>query len=267
MRGQTFAWARVSLTAFNLNTGDITVVVLTKNEELNISRALESIPAGCSVLVVDAHSTDRTAAIAREHCATVVERDWKGFLDARLFALGQVRTAWTLMLDADEALDERLREAIRAAHVEGVAGFIMRRGTFFCGKILRQWAAERFLRLFLTQRVTLLSHPVTGGADVQIHERWTTTGPVAELPGLLLHYSYPTVASYRSKFEAYTLLEAQSRHPKTGRLSTTALIAALRFVHAILFRGGLQDGWRGVYVAFWSAMYPVVVARKIRYHS
>ncbi len=216
---------------------------------------------------MDARSTDRTAAIAREHGATIVERDWKGFLDARLFALGQVRTAWTLMLDADEALDERLRESIREAEAGEVAGFIVKRGTFFCGKILRQWAAEKFLRLFVTQRVTLLSHPVTGGADVQIHERWATTGPVRELPGLLLHYSYPTVASYRSKFDAYTSLEAQSRHPKTGRLSSTALAAAMRFSHAVLFRGGLRDGWRGVYVAFWSAMYPVVVARKIRYHA
>ena len=243
------------------------MVVLTKNEELNLSRALESIPSGCCVLVVDAHSTDRTAAIARDHGATVVQRDWKGFLDARLFALGQVRTAWTLMLDADEAVDEQLRASIHAVDADQVAGFVLKRATFFCGKILRQWAAEKFLRLFVTGRVTLVSHPVTGGADVQIHERWTTTGAVRELPGLLLHYSYPTVASYRSKFEAYTSLEAQSRHPKTGRIPTTGMTAALRFLHAVFFRGGLRDGWRGLYVAFWSAMYPVVVARKIRYHS
>lgn len=216
--------------------------------------------------MVDAHSTDRTATIARDLGAAVVEREWKGFLDARLFALGQVRTAWTLMLDADEALDEQLKAEICAVDAEGMAGFILKRATFFCGRILRQWSAEKFLRLFVTGRVTLVSHPVTGGADVQIHERWTTTGPVRELPGLLLHYSYPTVASYRSKFEAYTSLEAQSRHPKTGRIRTVGVMAALRFFHATFFRGGLRDGWRGLYVAFWSAMYPVVVARKIRYH-
>jgi glycosyltransferase involved in cell wall biosynthesis len=217
--------------------------------------------------VVDAHSTDRTAAIARDHGATVVQRDWKGFLDARLFALGQVKTGWTLMLDADEALDDELREAIRRVDAAGFAGFTLKRATFFCGKILRQWSAEKFLRLFITGRVTLASHPVTGGADVQIHERWSTTGRVGELPGLLLHYSYPTVASYRSKFEAYTSLEAQSRHPKAGRMPDYRLIALLRFLHAIFFRGGLRDGWRGLYVSFWSSMYPVVVARKIRYRS
>ncbi len=215
---------------------------------------------------MDSRSTDRTTAIARDYGARIVERDWKGFLDARLFALGQVKTAWTLMLDADEALDEQLQDAIRSVDPSGVAGFVVKRATFFCGKILRQWAEERFLRLFVTGRVTLVSHPVTGGADVQIHERWTTTGPVRELPGLLLHYSYPTVASYRAKFEAYTSLEAQSRHPKTARTPITAVTALLRFLHAALFRGGLRDGWRGLYVAFWSAMYPVVVARKIRYH-
>ncbi|MDQ6826870.1 MAG: glycosyltransferase family 2 protein, partial [Candidatus Eremiobacteraeota bacterium] len=251
----------------NLNTADITVVVLTKNEEANLGRTLESIPSGCSVLVVDARSTDRTAEIAHAHGATVVLREWRGFLDARLFALGQVRTGWTFMLDADEALDQTLRNEIVAANVDAIAGFVVTRATFFCGKVLRQWSREKFLRIFGTDRVTLASHPIIGGADVQIHERWQTKGTVRELSGFLMHYSYPTVASYRSKFETYTSLEAQSRHAKAGRISATVPAAVLRFLHTTLFRGGLKDGWRGVYVAFWSAMYPVVVARKIRHHA
>ncbi len=188
-------------------------------------------------------------------------------MDARLFALGQVQTAWTFMLDADEVLDQTLRDAIVSTDPEGQAGYVITRATFFCGRILRQWAREKFLRLFLTNRVTLASHPVSGGADVQIHERWKTTGPVSELPGFLLHYSYPSIAAYRTKFEVYTSLEAQSHHPVTRDLRATTLSAILRFLYTALFRGALRDGWRGLYVAFWSAMYPVVVARKIRYHT
>ena len=56
------------------------------------------------LLVLDARSCDRTVEFARSAGAEVIEREWSGFVDARRFALSQVRTSWTLMIDADEAL-------------------------------------------------------------------------------------------------------------------------------------------------------------------
>ena len=51
---------------------DITAIVLTKNEEQNIVRCLESVKDLCSrVCVVDSGSTDRTVELAKAHGADV----------------------------------------------------------------------------------------------------------------------------------------------------------------------------------------------------
>ncbi|MBV9271742.1 MAG: glycosyltransferase family 2 protein, partial [Candidatus Eremiobacteraeota bacterium] len=97
-----------------MNLTEITAVVLTRNEERNVPRALHSLPSEMPVLVVDARSTDATVEIAEFAGATVITRPWEGFLKARLFALTQVRTPWVFMLDADEELTAELRASLRA---------------------------------------------------------------------------------------------------------------------------------------------------------
>src|SRR5215469_15972869 len=116
-----------------MNPEDITAVILTRDEERNLPRALTSLPKGMRVMVLDALSRDHTVQFARGAGADVVQREWTDFVDARQFALSQVKTPWALMLDADEALDDVLREAIVHAG-DDVDGYRVRRTTYFCGK-------------------------------------------------------------------------------------------------------------------------------------
>ncbi len=212
------------------------------------------------VLVLDAHSTDRTAQIAREAGATVVRRAWTNFVDARLFALAHVETPWTLMIDADEELDAPLRAAI--AEARGADCFSVSRTTLFCGRPMRMWSDEPLLRLFRTGTARLEALPATGGGT-PLHERWVAQGPVARLAGTLVHHSYPTVRSYRNKFARYTTIESQ----RAGRgspfmLVVRAPVALARFAYTLFLRGGIRDGWPGLYVALFSALYPLAVAHK-----
>jgi glycosyltransferase involved in cell wall biosynthesis len=85
---------------------------LTRNEERNLPRVLDSLPAGVQTFVLDHQSTDASVAVAQARGARVLVRPFAGFVRARVFALSHVHTPWTLMIDADEALDARLREAI-----------------------------------------------------------------------------------------------------------------------------------------------------------
>jgi hypothetical protein len=214
-------------------------------------------------IVVDHQSTDSTAAVAQDAGAAVFTRPFTGFVDARLFALGQVRTAWTLMIDADEVLDQRLRSAILAA-CEDADGYYVRRNTFFCGKALRMWREERLLRLFRSDRATLAASPAAGGG-AQLHEHWHVTGAARDLGGVLLHDSYPSRESYRKKFDEYTTIEAAAMPPASAAsLLAAAAQAALRFAYLLALRGCLLDGWRGVYVAFFTALYRPAVLFKAR---
>jgi len=209
------------------------------------------------VLVVDAQSTDGTVAVASAHGAQVVVRRWEGFVRSRLLALAGVQTPWTLMLDADEALDAQLRDAIAAAPPD-VDGYWLSRTTYYCGKPLRMWTGERVLRLFRTDRVRLRAEPA-GGGNAELHERWVCEGPAGELPGTLLHFSYPTAQSYREKFDRYTQLESQGVHPSRAAALREASLVLPRFLWYAVARKAALDGGRGLTVAWFSALYPAVV--------
>jgi glycosyltransferase involved in cell wall biosynthesis len=212
------------------------------------------------LFVLDHESQDRTSEIARSRGARVQTRPFAGFIDARRYALAQVRTPWTLMIDADEEPDAMLREAMLRAG-EDADGYTVSRTTYYCGKPLRMWSNERLLRLFRTDRVRLEAAPVSGG-NAQLHEHWVCEGRVRNLEGVLRHYSYPNAASYRSKFDTYTAMEAQGvRASVWSAVLQTALVPA-RFANLLLRRGALADGPPGWYVAWYSALYPAVVRWK-----
>lgn len=212
------------------------------------------------VLVIDHRSVDETAAIARARGGRVIERDFEGFVSARQFALAQVHTPWALMIDADEALDERLRAAILDAF-ENADGYYVSRSTFFCGKPMRMWRGERLLRLFRVGSVQLEARPAEGGT-AQLHERWICGGATKTLDGVLLHYSYPDVAAYKRKFSQYTDIEAAGSAGASPAWQPSALVSLARFAYLLLVKGALLDGWQGIYVAFFSAFYSTIVRYK-----
>lgn len=212
------------------------------------------------ILVLDAGSRDHTLQFAEASGARVVTREWTDFVDARRFALTNVETQWTLMIDADEALDDVLCEAILKAPPDRDA-YRVRRTTYFGGKPMRIWRGESLVRLFRGARVRLESHPAAAeGAPV--HEAWECDGDVGDLAGTLLHYSYPDAATYRAKFDRYTSLEAANMNPSLTRLLGSYASGITRLGWLLFGRGALLDGPRGWYVAYRSAMYPAVAARK-----
>ncbi len=192
--------------------------------------------------------------------ARVVQREWTDFVEARRFALSQVATPWTLMIDADEALDDVLCDAVLRASTDCDA-YRVKRTTYFCGKPMRIWRDEPLVRLFRTDRVTLEAHPAAA-ERAPLHEAWRCDGSVGDLPGTLLHYSYADVATYRAKYDRYTALEAADMPGSVARLLAAGVTSVGRLAWLLFGRGALLDGPRGWYVAYRSALYPVVTARK-----
>jgi glycosyltransferase involved in cell wall biosynthesis len=216
------------------------------------------------MLVLDAESVDGTVRAARAAGARVIVLPWEGFVAARRFALTQVRTPWTFMLDADEALDEPLRAAVLAALPDATTeGFTTARTTYLCGRPIRGagWGGESLLRLFRTDRARLEAFPAAGG-KAELHERWRVDGNVGRLDGALSHDSYPTLASYWEKFNRYTSIEAGALRANVFDVLRACLVAPARFAWLLFVRGGLRAGLRGVFVAFGSALYPCVVKLK-----
>jgi hypothetical protein len=103
----------------------LSVCLLTRDEEKNLARALQSV-AGLAdeVVVADTGSTDQTVRIATRLGARVVPYAWDDdFAAARDFALAQARSDWILWLNPDEEVSREtfvhLREGMTRQDVAG----------------------------------------------------------------------------------------------------------------------------------------------------
>lgn len=122
---------------------DITILILTMNEEENLPKALESVKGFARrVVVVDSGSTDRTVEIARAAGADVYENPWVNYADQFNWGLDNtdIDTTWTFRLDADEQVLPELARFLEedlenvGADIDGIE---IRRRMYFLGRWIR----------------------------------------------------------------------------------------------------------------------------------
>ena len=81
----------------------ISVVIITFNEEKNIGQCIDSIlPVADDVVVVDSFSTDNTREIVLEKGCRFVEHKFDGHIEQKNWAITQAKYPHILSLDADE---------------------------------------------------------------------------------------------------------------------------------------------------------------------
>lgn len=136
---------------------DISVIILTYNEELHIRRCLENIcPIAKKVIVVDSPSTDSTVAICHEFDnVEVVAHKYPGNqaeqFNWAIDNLG-IETEWVLRLDADEYLTPELIDELKEklpTLPNDVNGIIFNRRHIFMGKWVKRGVYPvKLLRMF-----------------------------------------------------------------------------------------------------------------------
>ena len=96
---------------------DLTLCMIVKNEEVTLSRTLDSVKGLVDeMVVVDTGSRDRTREIAREFGARVYGFEWcDDFAVARNECLKHAQGDWILVLDADEVLVPEIVPHIKQA--------------------------------------------------------------------------------------------------------------------------------------------------------
>lgn len=137
---------------------DITVIILTYNEELHIRRCLENVcPIAKKVYVIDSPSTDRTQEICREfpNVEVVVHKYPGNQAEQFNWALDNVKieTEWVLRLDADEYLTDGLKKEMKeklSLLPLSTSGVVLPLGRAFMGRILKHGIVNgvRMIRLF-----------------------------------------------------------------------------------------------------------------------
>ncbi len=119
----------------------LSVLIITKNEELDLPACLRSVDWSDDVHVLDSFSTDRTVLIAAEHGAHVHQRVFDSYAGQRNAGLFEVpyKYPWVLILDADERGSPELQAILRreiAAAPATVDAFRLRRKDYFLGQWL-----------------------------------------------------------------------------------------------------------------------------------
>ena len=95
-------------------SAEITPVLLTRNEDVNIGRTLAQLAWAKEVIVVDSLSTDATVTIAKSFPnVRVAERPFDDLASQWNFGAAQVKTPWMLGLDADYFVPAAFAEELR----------------------------------------------------------------------------------------------------------------------------------------------------------
>src|ERR1044071_4600463 len=91
----------------------ISVVIICKDEQDEIGRTLQSLKGLTDdIVVLDNGSTDNTKNIVLDQGARLVEESWEGFGKTKNKAIGFAKYDWILNLDADESIDEELKNSL-----------------------------------------------------------------------------------------------------------------------------------------------------------
>ena len=229
-------------------------VIITYNEERNISRCLASLRDVCDeILVLDSFSTDQTEAICRTFGVRFEQHPFEGHIQQKNEALQRASHPWVLSLDADEALSPALKEAILALkkNEPQAGGFSMNRLTNYCGKWIHHsgWYPDIKLRLVYK------TDAYWGG--INPHDELLLKGnlPKQHLKGDLLHYSYYTKEDHYKQIAYFSEIASKelfARKIKTA-LPLIILKVAAQFMKSYLFKLGFLDGIAGWHIATRSA--------------
>jgi len=97
----------------------ISAVIAAYNEEKNIERCLRSVSFADEIIVVDSHSTDKTARLAGKYTKKIYYRKFNGFSDIKNYGISKAKYPWILSVDADEEVAAPLRKSIKKKIQEG----------------------------------------------------------------------------------------------------------------------------------------------------
>jgi glycosyltransferase involved in cell wall biosynthesis len=243
----------------------ISVVIITFNEEKNIARCLESVKnIADEIVVLDSFSKDKTKEICEVFGVKYYEHAFDGHIQQKNRAITYATYPHVLSLDADEALDETLQKSILEVKQNWTKdGYNMNRLTNYCGHWVKHcnWYPDVKMRLWDSRK-----------------GRWTGTNPhdkyelnngnknTAHLKGDILHYSYYTLESHYKQVEYFTTIAAKAFVEAGKKAPFYKLIAnpIAKFIDHYFLHLGFLDGKAGYLISKISAYATYLKYKKIR---
>ena len=243
---------------------EFSIVIICKNEADVIGNTLKSF-AGLTddIVVYDNGSIDGTQNKVKECNAKLFEGSWEGFGKTKNKANAMARHDWILNLDADEAIDEGLKQNLLRLNLQDEKEvYELNFKNILANKWLRfgEWGGDRHIRLFNKKMVKW--------NDAEVHESLLLPEgiKIVSVKGYVLHKTAASIEEYQKKMERYATLNAE-KYFKQGKRTGTLIIffsAAFSFIKNYFFKLGFLDGSRGFHCARINARYTFLKYKRLR---
>lgn len=234
-------------------------LLITYNEEKNIKAFIEHLAFADEIIVVDSHSDDKTVEIVRSFPnVQIYQRAFDDFSSQKNYALSLASHEWILFLDADESINEPLKEEIlqTISRKDTNEAYYIRIKCHFMGKRLKYsgFQNEKSVRLF---KKSCCSYDLSK----LVHEKIHCQGTFGILKNALIHHTYVSWDQYDGKLTKYARLQADELFAKGIHPNTFHFIfkPCYRFFNHYILRRGILDGREGFFV---SCMYSFYVFKR-----
>lgn len=242
---------------------NLSVVILTKNEEKNIEECLKSVAGWADeIIVVDDESIDKTREICSKFAHKILVRHMDIEGRHRNFAYAQAKNLWVLSLDADERATEELKKEIEdALNTETkYNGFTIPRRNYIGDYWVRYggWYPSPQLKLFRKDKFRY--------EEAGVHPRAFMGDPCGHLKSDIIHYSYKNIEDFLGKLNNQTSREAQKWYGqnKPMRLGRFIWRTYDRFFRSYFGKRGYKDGFIGFVIAYFAGLYQFLSYLKYR---
>lgn len=253
----------------------VAVVMISLNEAHNMEAVLENLKGWAQeVFLVDSYSQDKTVEIALRYGVHVVQRPFRDFGDQWNFALRElpINAPWTMKLDPDERLTDKIKQEIIAATCDSRANaFYVCIRLMFMGRALP--VRLRLLRLWKTGQAFM--------SKVAVNEHIKVEGVIADIQEDIEHHDSPDLEHWLEKQNRYTSAEAVISFNGSALADTPSLFGSVlqrrmwlkkhfyyvpfRYLLLFLYHWLWQGAWRAGWVGYAWARLRADVMRLIEY--
>lgn len=214
----------------------ITVAIITKNEEKNIARCIDSAKGWADeIIVVDGYSEDQTVSIAREMGARVIEHKFEGnFAKERNLGIENASGEWVLHIDADDRITRDFKGAVDDTIDKGeqIDVYKFRRKSFFLGHFMEHGGWYHYVpNLVRRDKVRF---------EGILHERPVFDGKMGAIEADIEHYPFDSISQFIDRHNRYSTLEA-------GRIFSSSGVSELPRVKVMMLRKSFKIFWK-IYV-------------------
>jgi glycosyltransferase involved in cell wall biosynthesis len=235
------------------------VFIICKNEEKHIARVLENTKDFAEVILVDSGSTDKTLEIASRYEVKIYHQDWLGFSKQKEFARNLCTSQWALNLDADEVIDEELRqEIIDTIAKDDCDGLYVRISGKFLYGFSHPWSK-------LNDRIKFFKKAKGHFPETLVHETITLNGKAKKAKGLIFDYGNNDLTTGVNKINAYSSLRAEEKMQKGKKYSILRLwlVFPIAWLKSYIIKRGFLNGSRGFIAAMNAGYYGYLKEAKL----